>query len=79
MNAQKHTSQAHTYSIRIKGTGDAYWQDWLGEIQIISQDNNETVLIGQFADQPALRGFLDHLWNQNITVLSVQKINQKHP
>ena len=78
MNALKNSRQENTYSIRIKGTGDSHWRDWLGEIQLIPQDNNETVLICHFADQPALRGFLDQLWNQNITVVSVQRVAHKH-
>jgi hypothetical protein len=79
MKPLKNSGHENTYSIRIKGTGDSHWRDWLGEIQIIPQKNNETVLICQFTDQPALRGFLDQLWNKNITVLSVQKGVQTHP
>jgi hypothetical protein len=33
-----------------------------------------TVLVSPFADQAALRGFLDQLWNLNFTVISIEKV-----
>lgn len=64
-----------TYKIRIKGIPDHSLFDWMDEIEIIPQDDNETVLINNFIDQPALRGFLDHLWNLNFTVISVESVD----
>ncbi|MEI7847994.1 MAG: hypothetical protein WCK35_19495 [Chloroflexota bacterium] len=70
---QKAISQGDTYRIRIKGILDRRFADWFGDIAIIPQKNGETVLIGDFSDQPALRGFMEHLWNFNFTVLSVER------
>lgn len=71
---QKTTNQNTTYQIRLKGVLDHPFADWFGDIAVIPQANGETLLVGKFADQPALRGFLDHLWNLNFTVLSLEKI-----
>lgn len=48
--------------------------DWFGDITVKPEANGETLLIGEFPDQPALRGFLDQLWNLNFTVLSVDRV-----
>ncbi len=66
-----------TYKIKIKGVPDCSLLDWKDEIEIIPQDNSETILISNFTDQPALRGFVDHLWNLNFTVISVERIESE--
>ena len=53
--------------------------DWFGDLTITLLQNGETMLVGQFTDQSALRGFLDQLWDLNLTVLSVEVVdNQTH-
>ncbi len=73
---QKH--QPNTYCIRIKETLDSRIDAWLDEISILPQENGETLLVSSFPDQPALRGFLDQLWNLNITVISVERIENEN-
>ena len=73
MNSDK-SYQSDSYRIRVKETLDQNFADWLGNLNIIPQDNGETLLEGSFTDQPALRGFLDQLWNLNITVITVERI-----
>jgi hypothetical protein len=68
---------ADTYRIRIKETLDRHFDDWLGDMQVFPQENGETLLISSFPDQPALRGFLDQLWNLNITVITVERIENE--
>ncbi len=62
-----------TYKITIKETLDHRFSDWLDDMEILPQDNDETLLVGTFPDQSALRGFLDQLWNLNITVITVER------
>jgi hypothetical protein len=69
--------QSNTYRIRVTETLDRQFTDWLGDLTIIPQMNGETLLIGSFSDQPALRGFLDQLWNLNITVIKVERIENE--
>ncbi len=74
---QFQTNQANTYRIRVKETLDCHFADWLGNITMIPQENGETILVSTFLDQPALRGFIDQLWNLNITVITVERIESE--
>ncbi len=73
----KNAPPSNTYCIRIKETLDHSFDAWLDDISIIPQENGETLLVSSFTDQPALRGFLDQLWNLNITVIAVERINNE--
>jgi hypothetical protein len=66
--------QPNKYRIWVKETLDCNFGDWISDLTLVPQKNGETVLISTFADQPALRGFIDQLWNLNITVISVERI-----
>lgn len=68
----------NTYRIRIEGALDRPITDWFGGITVIPQENGETLLEGQFVDQPALRGLLDQLWNLNFTILSFERFENEH-
>jgi hypothetical protein len=65
------------YKIRIKETLHHSYSDWLEDLAVLPQENGDTLLIGSFPDQPALRGFIDQLWNLNITVISVERIENE--
>jgi hypothetical protein len=71
------TDQSQTYRIIVKETIDHHFADWMDNLSIIPHENGETVLVGSFVDQPALRGFLDQLWNLNITVITVERIKNE--
>ena len=71
-------NQSDTYRIRVKETLDSHFIDWLGNLTLLPLENGETVLIGSFPDQAALRGFLDQLWNLNITVITVERIENEN-
>jgi hypothetical protein len=77
MMDQKDANQSSTYRIRVKETLDRHLTDWIGHLTLIPQENGETLLVGSFVDQPALRGFLDQLWNLNITVITVERIENE--
>ena len=74
---RNHPHQSTSYRIRVKETLDCHFSGWLDEMSVLPQENGETVLISTFADQPALRGFLDQLWNLNITVITVERIENE--
>jgi hypothetical protein len=63
-----------TYKIQIKEKLNPSLMEWFGNFSVQPLENDGTLLIGQFADQSALRGFLDQLWNLNFTILSVERI-----
>lgn len=70
-------SQENEYRIKIQGTGDFSSFDWISIIKIVSQEDRETVFEVSLVDQPALRGFLDQLWNYNFKILSVEYMSNK--
>lgn len=71
---QRKNNHTTIYRIRLKSLPSRAVIDWLGDITLIPQANGETVLIGRFADQAALRGCLVQLWNLNCTILSIERI-----
>jgi hypothetical protein len=75
---QQDTNQSNTYRIRVKETLENQFAEWIGNLTLIPQENGETLLVGSFTDQPALRGFLDQLWNLNITVITVERIENEN-
>lgn len=70
--------QPNTYHIRVKETLDRHFASWLENLIILPQENGETILMGTFTDQSALRGILDQLWNLNITVITVERIENEN-
>jgi hypothetical protein len=62
------------FRIRIKGVLDPCIAERFGEISILPQEKDETVLVGRFPDQSALRGLLDQLWNRNLKILAVEQV-----
>jgi hypothetical protein len=77
MNQNK-SDQQNTYHIRVKETLDRHFTDWLSNLTLFPLENGETLLVGSFTDQPALRGFLEQLWNLNITVITVERIRNEN-
>jgi hypothetical protein len=68
-----------TYRIQVKGVLDPKWSDWLGGMQITTQYLKGGVpvtrLIGQVADQTALAGILNAIYDMHLTLLSVEYLN----
>ena len=65
------------YCIRVKGILNPMMVGWLENITIIPSEPDETEVVGEFVDQSALRGFLDQLWNLNVTILSVENVESR--
>ncbi|UCC85972.1 MAG: hypothetical protein JSV81_14060 [Anaerolineales bacterium] len=71
-----------TYQIVVEGELDASWADWLGGFAIRAERRSDgrpvTRLFGP-ADQPALRGLLNRLWDLNLDVVSLQRTKAGGP
>jgi hypothetical protein len=65
------------YQINIKGQIDSTLLDRFGVKALRLGENCEALIIAAFPGGPALRGFLNQLENLNLTVLSVEKIDQE--
>lgn len=76
---QKRT-QNKIYRIRIKEKLDDNWSDWFNGMEMTVETDKEnepvTVLTGTVADQAALSGLLNKIWGLNLTVLSVEQIEE---
>ncbi len=70
--------QGNTYQIKVKETLSPASTNWFGDITVTPQENGTTLLSTRFADQPALRGFLDQLWNRNFTILYLERVENEH-
>ena len=52
------------------------WQEWFNGMMIATEQGKDgviTTLKGLVADQAALRGILNKLWDLNLTVISVKR------
>ena len=65
------------YKIKVKGELDKSWSEWLGNIQITSEKQEDgsmvTTLTVDAIDQSTLFGILDHIRDLNIFLVSVTK------
>jgi hypothetical protein len=61
------------YQIKIQGRLDEEWSEWFNEMTVTSE-NDITTLTGTVADQAVLRGILDKIWDLNLVLISVIRI-----
>lgn len=70
----------HFYRIVVDGQLHESWSDWLGKVILERRDQGldgcHTILISAVPDQAALRGFLNHLWDLNLKLISVYECEQ---
>ena len=66
------------YEIQVLGEVDWGWQEWFDGLAVSFAPTGDqpcvTTLIGPVADQAALRGLLCKLWDLNLTLISVRRI-----
>ena len=78
MNPNPSTGKPATYEIQVLGVLDESWSNWFNGMAIASEDASGdspvTTLTGVVADQAALRGILERIWNLNLTLLSVNRV-----
>jgi hypothetical protein len=72
---------ATTYEIRIEGELDESWEEWFSSLAVSVEYNADqpptTTLTGAVADQSALRGTLCRLWDLNLNIISVRRIDEE--
>lgn len=79
----RRTTADPVYVIRIEGRLSEDWSAWLSGLEIhleFDQDGGEpsiTCLSGPVEDQARLRGILNRIWDLNLTLVSVNRIEQK--
>jgi hypothetical protein len=72
--SRRHRPQHQTvYQIHVQGELDSTWADWFNGLTITREGSNPplTTLTGPVADQAALRGIVNKLWDLNLALLSL--------
>lgn len=74
--------QRAIYEIQVQGELDLGWQHWFDELAVATtytvDQRPTTTLLGPVADQAALRGILCKLWDLNLTLISVHRVDAGH-
>lgn len=65
------------FEIRVKGQLDSRWSDWLGGLEVRLLDNGEMILFGPVIDQAALMGILNKLGRLNLTLCSLNQVDNQ--
>ncbi len=66
------------YQIRVEGKLDQYWSSWFDgmTVELEREDPLVTSLTGEIPDQAGLRGLLIRLWNLNLVLISVERLDE---
>jgi len=72
-NQEPGLDQAAVYQIQVRGKLDESWSDWLNGMTI-TFESGVTTLTGRVSDQSALRGILDRIWDLNLLLIAVTRI-----
>ena len=64
------------YEIKVQEGLEAAWSDWFGGMAVKIERGGIPVtrLVGAVADQCALRTILNRIWDLNLTLLAVNRI-----
>jgi hypothetical protein len=80
MTDQSNTQQNQpaTYQLRVQGKLGERWLHWFDDLTIAVETGADgtpiTTLTGPVLDQAGLRGILNRLWDLNLTLLSVTRL-----
>ena len=62
------------YEIRVKGALDCTWSSWFSDLEAVPRCSGETRIRGPIADQAALHGILNRIFDLGLALLSVQRV-----
>jgi len=77
-NEDNSMTEHNTYQIRVQGWIGKHWSSQFEGMTIMPEDMGNTPITtftGVVPDQAALRGILNHLWDLNMTLISVLQIS----
>lgn len=67
-------SQPISYEIRVEGQLDSSWSEWFDGLQVVPQENGETLIAGPVPDQALLQGILTKVFNLRLPLVSLKRI-----
>jgi hypothetical protein len=77
-NQPPELDQPTAYQIKVQGRLDESWSGWFNGMTITFESGSDgssiTTLTGPVLDQAALRGVLSKIWDLNLTLISVTRI-----
>lgn len=62
------------YQIKIEEHIDHQWTEFFEGLEIISNENCDTLITGEVVDQAALHGFLKRVRDLGLTLVSVNRV-----
>lgn len=71
-------SEARYFEIHVKGHLDSKWSQWLEGLEVRLLDNGEMILFGPIVDQASLMGVLNKLGRLNLTLISLNVVQNKN-
>jgi hypothetical protein len=63
------------YEIRVKGHLDQRWSEWFDGMTINNKANGDAIISGPLVDQAALQSMLIKVFNLNLTLISVLRMD----
>ena len=73
-------STVSAYRIEIEGRLDPRWSSWFNGLTITVKGRDHdlfvTILDGAVPDQASLRGILNKIWDLNLSLISVNRLDQ---
>ena len=73
-------SDQAVYQIKVQGELDERWSEWFGGMTVKVRSTSDvgpiTTLTGAVPDQSTLRGILTKMWDLNLTLISVIRIER---
>ena len=73
MASRREFGRRLTYEIRVQGSLGPEWSNWFDGFTITAA-GDETTLVGQVADQPALHGLLAKIRDLGLTLVGVERL-----
>jgi len=75
------SGQQAVYQIKVQGRLDECWSDWFNGMAITFEGESDgptvTTLTGAVVDQAKLRGMLAKIWDLNLALMSVNRIESE--
>ena len=75
MQKERSSNQSATYQITVQGKVNRQWLQNFESLEM-SFDGSVTTFTGPVSDQAALRGLLNSLWDLNLTLCSIERIER---
>ena len=76
MSKNRESSHKIKYEIKVTGTLDTSWSDWFNGMAITFADN-VTTLTGRVSDQSILRGMVNKIWDLNLSLISINQVEEE--